>query len=216
MADYCTLAEVKTLIPEAGLNASADYDGALSTLITAASRAIDQEVGKWNNYFYPTTDDVTRYYNGNGSTELWIDEFVSITSVSVSETGGLASTDYTLWSSSDYITWPYNTTPIMALVIDVNNGSKLYFDAYPKSVKVVGVSGYSTTPPTIVNLACIEQTILWWMESKQGYMESGANSELGQVIVNLNARRKYGQQLNADVANKLTKYKVSAAGGAGY
>jgi len=212
MADYCTLAEVKALIPESGLASTTDYDVALSTLITAASRAIDQEVGRWDNYFYPSTDGVTRYYDGNGESKLWIDEFVSITSVSVSEQGSVSSTDYTLWAASDYITWPYNSTPIMRLDVDRWNGSKLYFDAYPKAVQVIGIPGYSATPPEIVNLACTEQVQRWWVEAKQNWQQSGADAEFGQIVVNNFARQVYGRQLHTSVAVKLAKYKLANSG----
>jgi len=218
MADYCTLAEVKAVIPDGGLSATTDYDAALSTLITAASRGIDQEVGRWDNFFASTDTTQTYYYDGNGETSLWIDEFASITSVSVSDNGKLASSDYTAWATSDndYIVWPYNSTPTMRLDIDQWNGSQVYFPDYPKAVAIVGARGYSTSAPEIVNLACIEQVERWWMEAKQAFQESGADADMGQVVINNFARRVFGHQLHPNVANKLNKYKLANSGGAGY
>src|SRR3990172_8249061 len=105
-----------------GNYSSSDYP-AMATFVTAASRLIDREMGRWPGFFYPSTSDETRYYNGSSVDEQDIEEWVSITSVSVAEQGGTASSDYTLWSSTDYITWPYNASgkaiPITKLYIDL-------------------------------------------------------------------------------------------------
>ena len=174
----------------------------MANFVTVASRMIDREVGRWDNFFYPSTDDVTRYYNGSGSETQYIDEFVSITSVSVSEQGGLASTDYTAWGSSDYITEPYNTTPIYKLTVDILNGSKSLFDGYKKAVKVVGIAGYSTTPPDLIAQACKIQAVRWFMRAKGGYQDVSGSEEQG--------RRYYKgtTELDADVRAMLWGYKL--------
>lgn len=210
MADYCTIVEVKQQLPESGLSASQSYDASLAFFITAASRAIDREIGRWANYFYPTTDSVTRIYDGSGCDTLWIDEFVSVGSVAVAESGGLATTDYTTWSSSDYVTYPYNSTPIIRLDVDTLNGSKLYFDSYRKSVKVTGVPGYSATPPEDVKQACIIQVIRWFMKSKQAYADTGAGGDVGGVTINVNSRET--SKLDNDISALLYPYKVANIG----
>ncbi len=207
MALYCTVAEVKEQMPESGLNSSTDYDASLTAQIEAVSRLIDEEVGRHDNYFYPSSDDVTVYYDGNGDRELWIDEFASITTVKVSEEGALASSDYTSWSSSDYLTWPYNDTPIMRLDVDTLNGSKLYWSAYRKAVEVTGVRGYSSTPPKDVTQACIIQTARWFMRAKNAWADTGASPDFGQVVVNVDNRNAIGSKLDPDVAAILRNYK---------
>jgi len=156
MADYCTFAEVVAQMPESGLSlaGSTDYVAGIAAQITAVSRLIDREVGKWDGFF-STTDTETRFFDGCGESELWIDEFQSISELAVSENGSLSSSDYTVWSTSDYVEWPYNSTPIMRLDIDTLNGSKSWFHPYRKGIKVTGVSGYSATPPQDINQACI-------------------------------------------------------------
>lgn len=204
MADYCTTTEAKALATvESGLASSSDYDGVFDVLVTAASRAIDKEVGRWENYFYPSTSDESRYYDGSGSKVLWIDEWVSITSVAVSDEGGLASSDYETWSSSDYIVWPYNSTPKMKLMVDALNGSRLEFDAYPKAVKVTGVPGYSAMPPATVNLAARIQAARWFMRGKQMWQTGGANAETGTLSFD---------KLDPDVASLLAPYKLMVEG----
>ena len=159
------------------------YATAMTGFITAASRLIDGEVGRWDGFFYPSTDEVTRYYNGNGCSELEIDEFASISAIGVSEQGGVASTDYTTFAATDYFVEPYNYAangkPIKKIVIDVLNGTQFSFFTYRKGVKVTGISGYSLTPPDVVALATRMQAIRWFMRAKQGYQDSGANVSIG-------------------------------------
>ena len=77
MADYVTVAEIKTDLPDSDIDALNDYDTVISNMITSASRLIDREVGGWADYFSPTTDDETRYFDGSGEIEQYIDAMVS-------------------------------------------------------------------------------------------------------------------------------------------
>lgn len=187
MADYCTLADIKTAIPESGLVSSSDYDDTLAALITAASRLIDREIGQAPNYFYPSTSDETRYFDGSGEYTQRIDDAISITSVSVAEQGDL--TDFTVWSSSDfdYQVMPANYAltgqPIRQLTTAIWNSDKGSFPYAKQAVKVVGIFGYSATPPADVKQAAIIQTVRWFMRSKQAYQDSGANAQVGQTNV---------------------------------
>lgn len=210
MADYYTVAEIKGENPDSGFNSSSDYDTALGAFITSASRAIDKEIGKWDNYFYPSTDAETRYFDGTGARELWVDDIVTLTSVSVSEEGGLSSSDYTAWSSSDYILMPYNSTPKSIILVDTLNGSKLYWEPYMKAVKVVAVFGYSETPPQVIKQACSIQAIRWFQRAKQNWQESGAKSDFGQVVVNVSNKDFIGSKLDPDVAALLHPFKLRA------
>jgi hypothetical protein len=205
--DYATLAEVKAQLGEPEVATSTDYDVMLTAQITAVSRLIDREVGKWAGFFYPTTDATAYYYDGNGTKELWIDEFASITTLKVSEEGGLSSSDYSTWSSSDYVTFPYNDTPIIRLDVDTLNGSKLYWYPYRKAVEVTGIRGYSTTPPDDVNQACIIQAARWFMRAKQAWADTGASPDFGQITVNVGGQNAIGSKLDPDVAAILWHYK---------
>lgn len=211
MTDYCTVAEIKADNPEGGFANSSAYDTALGGFITDASRAIDREMGRWDDFFCPSGAE-TRYFDGNGSSELWINEFLSVSSLAVSEEGGLASSDYTTWAASDYILWPYNSLPYMAIIVDRRNGSKLYFDAYPKSVKITGVFGYSISPPRNVRRACSIQAVRWFQRAKQNWAETGAKADLGQVIVNVNQKDFIGSKLDPDVAALLQPIKIGLQG----
>lgn len=187
MADYCSSSDIKVQLPEDYIASSTDYDENLGLLCTAASRLVDREVGYWPNFFYPTTDTETRYFDGNGLQEIDIDPMVSLTSVSVSEEGSYSSSDYTAWTlNTDYFVWPYNTTgltePIRRLIVDPLNGSKINWTRFRKAVQVVGIFGYSATPPELIKQVCIVQVMRWYMRSKQGYQDAGANPEVGQMV----------------------------------
>ena len=199
MADYVTVAEVKANLPESGLTPTdTTYDAVIGGIVTAVSRLIDREVGRHDNYFLPSTSGETRYYDGSGTTRLQIDDAVSISELAVSEVGGLNSTDYDVWPSTDWYNWPYNSSPIRALVVDRLNGAESHFPRYKKNVKVTGVFGYSlTTPPQVSQAALIQSTRLF-MRTKQAYADNGAGAEVGQMNINIGGRMPE-PRLDADV-----------------
>lgn len=189
MNDYSTSTDAfNDLGTGEGNYTTSDYP-IMVDFITAASRAVDLEVGRPAGFFYPTTDEVTKYYNGSGCEELSIGEWVSISAVGVSEQGGLASTDYTAFSSSDYFVEPYNYMedgkPINKLVIDRLNGSQSSFGRYRKGVKVTGIYGYSLTPPATIARAVRRQAIKWFMAAKQGYQQEGASANIGGLTFSI-------------------------------
>ena len=206
MADYATTAELKADVPDSPLFDPADesYDVVLGKMITAASRLIDKYVGGFENCFYPSTDTETRYYDGNGEDQIWIDPLLSLTSLAVSESGGRAASDYTTWTlNTDFYTYPYHTTPYEKLIVDNDAGSKGTFGTTRKGVKIVGVWGYSSTPPADVKQACKIQAMRWFMRAKQGYQDAGVNASLGEMI--------YAQELDPDVKMLLAPYRLHNA-----
>ena len=180
-----------------GNYSSSDYPQ-MATMITAASRLVDLEFGREAGFFYPTTDEVTRYYDGNGEQELQIDEFVSISAVAVSNEGSVSSSDYTTLTATDYYFKPYNYSgkgkPINCLVMDTLNGAEFgAWYSYRKGVKVTGIAGYSTTPPAVVEQAVKMQAVRWFMRAKQGYADTGADMNIGGISI------KGQTQLDPDV-----------------
>lgn len=201
--NYCSSSDLKAY-PELGLSSTTDYDDQISFDIGVASRLIDRLVGKEPGFFYPTTDSVTRYYDGNGEQEIDIDSWVSISSVSVSEDGNYSSSDYTAWTlNTDYYTWPYNSTslsePIQRLIID-HNSSKYNFTRFKKAIQVTGVAGYSASTPSPIQKACIVQVFRWYMRGKQAFADAGANIELGRMV--------YVKQLDPDIKELLRSFMV--------
>lgn len=202
MADYCTIQEVKAN-PDLGISNDVEYDAALANYVTRASRMIDRYLGKWDNYFYPSTDAVARYYTGGDEPYIDIDEATEISTVAVSEFGEVTSTGYTAWGSTDWYAWPYNysanSEPIRRIYIDDVNGSQYSFGGYRKGVKVTGVWGFSATPPNDIKQACIIQATALFMQEKQGWRDASASPELGQMI--------YTKALHPTAAAILDAYK---------
>lgn len=199
MADYCTLSDVKSqLVETLGSSTDETFDTLISSLVTSASRAIDGYLGVWDNYFHPSTDAETRYYTGTAGYSMEIDDFVSISSLGVSQEGGLNYSDYQIYSTSDYFVIPFNTTPHNKIELDVVNSSVNYFTGYQKSVRVTGIFGYSLTPPQDVKQACIIQALRYFMRAKSAYQDAGANPALGQMF--------YVRELDPDVKLLLNRY----------
>lgn len=207
MALYTTLVDVKAETGDTDFISSTDYDATIETMIENASRLIDLEVGGWPNYFSPTTDGETRYYDGSGEEEQLIDPLVTLTSVYVAESGGRAVTDYTAWTeNTDYYTWPYNSTavsqPIRKLITDNDSGSKGKFNRSRKAVKVTGIFGYSASTPEAIEQACKIQSVRWFQRSKQMYQDASSNAATGQLL--------YAQTLDPDVKRLLQSYKIGS------
>jgi len=206
MAIYATVAEIKADIPDSPLFDTTDtsYDTVLGGMSESASRLIDKEVGGWANYFYPSTDGETRYFDGNGANELFVDPIVSLTSVAVSEDGYHESTSYTDWTeNTDFYVWPYNyvadSQPIKSLVIE-ENGDQSTWTRYRKAVKVTGIFGYAASPPKDIVQACKIQTVRWFMRAKQGYQDASSSVAMGEMI--------YMKELDPDVKIILQPYQI--------
>ena len=200
---YTTSAKVAEALPDS--NYVGSQYGIITDLIGTASRQIDFEVGREPGFFYPTTDEVTRYYNGSGYAEQEIDEFVSITAVSVAEEGGTSSTDYTAWAATDYIIYPYNYSsqgkPITKLIIDTN-GTKAAWYSYLKSVKITGIAGYSLAVPSPIETACRIQVARWFMRAKGGWQDVSGNDDFGRL------RFRGMSELDGDIKLLLHPYKL--------
>jgi len=166
---------------------SSDYPQ-MASFVTAASRLVDLEMGRWDGFFYPTTDSAVLYYDGTGEAEQPIDEFVSISEVAVSEQGSLTSTDYTAWTlNTDYLVKPYNYAtklkPINCLALVDYNGTKGAFYGYQKAVRVTGIPGYSATIPDVIALATRMQAVRYFMRAKQGYQDTGVQADMGGMTI---------------------------------
>lgn len=205
--NYCTVPQVWQALPDANPGSSGAYDTLIESLIGRACRMFDRQTHREPGaYARSSTDTETRYFDGSGGAYQWVDEICAApTSVSVSQTGSLADSDYTAYSSTDYVLWPYNAAakgePYTRLDLDTINGSQSAFYRFPKSVKIVAPFGYcdtSDTPPEIVE-AMIIQVARWFGRGRQGYQDTGAIVELGQLT--------YTQRFDPDVAEVVDQFK---------
>jgi hypothetical protein len=133
---YSTLAAFK-----AEINRSAtDDDAMLLRQLERASREVDRECQR---HFYSET--ATRYFDGNGRPQAWIDDLVSVTTVKA-DTSGAGSYSVTLAANIDYWTWPNNpraNEPVTRLDLNPISSQLTEWPKGRRRIQVVGVFGYS-------------------------------------------------------------------------
>lgn len=207
--DYATLEQVKEQLDAGGAAVSSVHDDFLNTLITRASRLIDQLIRASPGYFKITVAE-TRYFTGTGQTQLFLPQFCEApTSVAVAETGDIDDASgtggvYTAWATSDYLLWPYNADqlgrPWNALEIDVLNGNKVFWYTFPKCIKITAKWGYSAAVPDTILQATLIQVVRWFKRAQQGFADAGASPDMSSL--------KFVKKLDTDVALGLDGYHL--------
>ncbi len=183
MADYTTTTSVKVDLDVGGLSMGTSADVFLSNAITEASRLIDS-YKRVEGDAYANNSEETRYYDGTGQIRQPIDYASVINAVAVEETDGT----YTTWSEdTDFFFFPENHDtigePIRWLIVNQkSDGNKSVWTHGQRRVKVVGKFGISTSAPAEVARACKIQVQRWFKRAQQGWADSSASPELGQVL----------------------------------
>ncbi len=202
---YCTPAEIIEVMPDNQWGTS--YDSLFDALARRASRLIDRVCKVEPGFFFADTDQV-RYFDGSGETKQYVDALAAVpTKVEVAESGVVDNASdtggaYTTWSASDYFCWPYNALkrgqPYRRLDLDLLNGSKATWYAYPRSVKITGKWGFSTSVPDEIKQATITQVVRWFKRGQQGFQDVGAITDLGQL--------RYVNKLDPDIENIVVNF----------
>ena len=124
-------------------------DSQLADWISAVVIYIDNFTGK---SFEETADEI-RYFDGNGKSEIQIDDFISITSVEILQLNS-TDVDYTLTEgqASDYITYPYNDIPKYRLQMTTSSQIGTFLKG-EKRIKITATWGHSSTVPKDIELA---------------------------------------------------------------
>lgn len=179
--DYCTAAEVKAAMPDGTWGAT--YDALIALLAARASRAIDRYTKREPGAYYVNAD-TTRYFTAGGDIDLQIGEMAAApTTVSIAEAGDL--TDLTALAATDYFMEPYNALleglPYNFIRLDSLNGDWHYWPTFQKSVIIVGKFGYAAAVPDDVKQCSIIQCARWFKRGQQGFQDTGAIIELGQL-----------------------------------
>lgn len=135
---YVTPDEIKAAAPDLIRSTTTKYDDPLYNRCVDVSRAIDR---RCKRHFYPQL--ATRYFTGSGNDVLWVPDLISVTSISISYDNGetyedLAETDYYLAVSEQFDRLESYNTIIIAV-----NGDYAAFPEGQRSVKIVGVWGYT-------------------------------------------------------------------------
>lgn len=196
---YCTPLDVRKDLASATDQAAIgeEYDDLLWAMCIAASELIDTEKRvEYGAYRAPTTDQV-RYYSGSGDGKQDIDYLTSLTTLEVEETNDV----WTEWTvNTDFFLFPYNAAlkrlPYWRLEVNTKGqGTKAYFRAGQRTIKVTGTFGVSDAPPPQLVRAAIIQVSRWYKRAQGGWQDATATIELGQLT--------YVQELDPDVKRAL-------------
>ena len=171
-SDYCTVQEVKDMLPDVDWDVS-HYDAILGSLITRASRLIDTFTNREpSSYIAPVT---TREFDGNDRAQLFIGDLAADPTEVWVKCDGI---NYTLLDKSDYYCVPINALleyqPYHYIRLE-----NAYFPCWRKAVKVKGNFGYSITVPDDIKQAAIIQVVRWFKHGQQAFQNNAANNELG-------------------------------------
>lgn len=129
-----------------GVQINSTVDSFLETLIKYAQELIELQTGRVFEAPDPDVDQV-RYYNGNGGSQISVDDIRSITSVEID--------NVTLEEDVDFVGYPLNamvnTKPFTSL--ELISGT---FTKGLKNLKITGKFGYSATAPSLIKVACLK------------------------------------------------------------
>ena len=145
-----------------------------------------------------------RYYDGNGKTEIEIDDCTTITSVEILEASG-TDIAYTLTEGldNDYIVHPYNELPTYRLVI-IPNAQVGVWPSGKMRIKITAKWGYATDVPEDIRLAA---TMLVAGVIEKGLRGGKIRSEtLGDYSVTYADMEESAQYM--DVRGILDNYKI--------
>lgn len=137
---YATPTEIKAAMPDGIRSTTTTYDNLILELSKRISRLIDGHCGR---VFFPKSD--TRYFDGDGSTEQWIDDCLEITTLSYSKDDGV---NYSAYTSADYYATVAGDHARMEsytkLVANVSWTAAIScFPRGQRSIKLVGIFGYA-------------------------------------------------------------------------
>jgi hypothetical protein len=180
-----------------------DIDSSMSSQltqwITAAQLYIDKYTGKVGGFDASVAS--AKYYDGNGKSEIDIDEFISLSSVQLLE----LDSDDVEWTlvegkTEDFITYPYNTTPKYRLTLMPGSQIGAFYEG-KKRIKVTGIWGNSTVVPADIELAA---TMLVAEVIEKGLKGGKISSEtLGDYTVSFD-----NVNVSIDVKRILDRYKI--------
>lgn len=145
---YCTKGNLQKYLM---IDIDSSFDTQVADWISAAESYINKYTGRKDGFEQATAS--ARYYDGSGTTELEIDNCMSISSVIITEEDS-DDTQYTLTEgqAEDFITYPYNDTPIYRLKL-VAGASVGAFYSGKRRIKVTATWGSASTVPKDITLA---------------------------------------------------------------
>lgn len=126
------------------------FDTTIEFWISVVEDFIDHETGR---NFKADSADSKRYFDGNGETDLYIDECVSITDLKIYDS--LGNLLETLAKDTHYLVHPYNELPIRKVLSKYYNptGFSRFYKGQ-KNIEINAKWGYSAVVPAQIKFAC--------------------------------------------------------------
>lgn len=126
-----------------------DVDNSFSDAISDWSEAVDLYINNYTNKSFADSGSEIRYFDGNGTREIDIDDFVSLISVEVLGTT-TDDVEYTLTEgkANDYLIYPYNTNPKYRLIL-TRTARVQRWATGERRIKITGNWGQSAVPKDI-------------------------------------------------------------------
>jgi hypothetical protein len=191
---YCTPQELRTQIERSGTSGSAD-DAALSIIIDAVSQLIDSYCNRPDGFVAAPVYS-NRVYIGRGRPWVFIDDCISVNSVSVKLSA--YDSDYTALDATDWIAFSgdpifpdFEHLPYCGLMISPSSGygtfpSGLWINndrryATP-TVQVNAHWGYADSTPPLIRQATIALAARWFKQAQSAWTDTLASSEFGGLI----------------------------------
>jgi hypothetical protein len=121
------------------IDIDASFHDQVDRWICDIEKYIDQQTGR---NFVADSVASARYFDGDNSRTLLIDDAVAITEIKTTDTVMVADTD-PLLADGDFILYPANKLPITKIALRAS-----VFPAYPlRGIKITGKWGYSVAVP---------------------------------------------------------------------
>jgi len=177
---YVTAEEIGAGVVDGEIGA--EYDAILTQLAERASREIDRATGREPGAYYATAAATARTFDGKGGNVAWVDEMTTApTLVEIDATGigswtALATTDWEVWPARAAAQgYPYTGLRLRA------GGAYPVWPTGATSVRVTAVWGFAASVPGDVKQAALILAWRWFRRGQQGFADTGAVVELGQL-----------------------------------
>lgn len=193
MSSYVTLGQLREAV---GIDSATDTtdDNRLRTAAFQASALVDEYLRSIRPGYvgFATSSNTrgsagsnTRYYDGTGQEEIFIDDAETVSTVTV---------DSTSIASTSWVPWPYNEVPKRSLryVQPVSSTQGLTTDIWTRGTRNIAVTAYwglSFIPQDVYETTMALAIILWRRQQKGDY--TGSAMPLNSQRFNAGAGRQF-------------------------
>lgn len=210
LPNYVTAAQVKAYWVNNGVQNTSQYDNVITTLCTNCSRAFDVLTFHLPGAF-AVTADAAQLFNGKPWTATAYQLSIAVpelattpTLVEISISG--SQTAFVPLASTDFYCEPLESPlvgkPFTTITLDAQNGQYKQWPIYPRSIRVTGKFGYSTTIPDAVNEALLLYVVRMIRKIQNNYLEVGQLLDSGQVMI--------GMKYDPDLQTLIQQYRKAA------